>query len=63
MLPLQHPSVGFTFRTGREDCADSPYSDATLEFPSPTMTGEDMFGYYAREDGPGFGLSEAEVMG
>ncbi len=50
------------FRSGRSDCADSPlYSGTAREFPHPRMTATEMFAYYARTDGPGFGFTSNEV--
>ena len=54
---------GFAFRTGRVDCSssDAPETTDEHEFPEPTMTGDEIFAYYAQTDGPGFGFSSAEV--
>ncbi len=52
---------GFAFRTGRVDCGSSHSTTDDHEFPEPTMTGDEMFAYYARTDGPGFGFTADEV--
>ncbi len=58
--------LDLTFRAGRVDCnSDSPYSDdldmEQREFPNPKMTAEEVFAYYARTEGPSFGLEWDEV--
>ncbi len=52
---------GFAFRTGRVDCGSSHSTTDDHEFPEPTMTGDEMFAYYARTDWPGFGFTADEV--
>ncbi len=50
-----------TFRWGREDCPTSPETDEVLLLPEPTMTGPEMFDYFANGTGMGFGFKKREV--
>ena len=47
-----------TFKWGRTDCDDSPYTDEEYEFPEGTMTRSEMFTYF--EDH--FGYTKKEVV-
>ena len=41
-----------SFKSGRIDCEDSPYTDEIFDFPGATMGREEMFEYF--EDHFGF---------
>ena len=47
-----------TFKYGREDCATTPYTDETFEFPSTHLTHEEVFTYFQEV----FGFDKNQVM-
>ena len=51
------PDAAITFKWGRDDCATSPSTTETHEFPEPTMSRSEMMEYFSTH----FGFTEDEV--
>ena len=54
------PQLDIKFQWGRTGCDsdDAPYTTDVHEFPEPTMSGSEMFAYFADE----FGMTSNQVI-